>query len=446
MQKPLCFVLMPFGKKSNPGGGVINFDAVYRDLIAPAVTEADLEPLRADEETAGGIIHKPMFERLILCPYAIADLTLANANVFYELGIRHAVRPWSTVPIIAEENRLPFDVQMLRTVHYKLTADGVPEPAHALETRKTIAKLLIEARNGVKDSPLFQLVEGLQAPTLAHEKTDAFREQVQYSDEFKKKLAVARKQGREAVRRVESELGAIADVESGVVIDLFLSYRATSAWLEMIELAGRMSPPLAGAVMVREQLALALNRLKRRDEAEQTLTTLIEERGPSSETLGILGRIYKDRWEDADKAGDQDLAEGYLEKAIDTYLAGFEADWRDAYPGVNAVTLMNLKDPADERRTETLPAVRYAVERKIARGKPDYWDWATLLELAVLGNDEAEAKKTLPRALACVRENWEPETTARNLRLIRQAREKRAEAAPWALRVEESLAKRASAQ
>src|SRR5215211_2864651 len=92
IQRPLCFVLMPFGRKPSAGGGTIDFDAVYKDLIAPAIAEAGLEPLRADEEMTGGVIHKPMFERLILCEFAVADLTTANANVFYELGVRHAVR------------------------------------------------------------------------------------------------------------------------------------------------------------------------------------------------------------------------------------------------------------------------------------------------------------------------------------------------------------------
>jgi hypothetical protein len=60
---------------------------------------------------AGGIIHKPMFERLILCEYAIADLTTANANVFYELGVIHAVRPWSTVLLYTEGTKqLPMYV------------------------------------------------------------------------------------------------------------------------------------------------------------------------------------------------------------------------------------------------------------------------------------------------------------------------------------------------
>jgi hypothetical protein len=53
-----------------------------------------------------------MFERLILCPFAVADLTPANANVYYELGVRHAARPYSTVDMFAEGTKLPFDVAM----------------------------------------------------------------------------------------------------------------------------------------------------------------------------------------------------------------------------------------------------------------------------------------------------------------------------------------------
>jgi hypothetical protein len=443
MMKPLCFILMPFGRKATPAGSIIDFDSVYGELIAPAVTEAGLEPLRADEETVGGIIHKPMFERLILCPYAIADLTLANANVFYELGVRHALRPWSTVPLIAQDNRLPFDVQMLRTVHYRLGAAGTPDPSHTEDAKRAVAKLLIEARTGKKDSPIFQLVDGLQPPTVAHEKTDTFREQVEYSNQWKRKLAVARKTDTHSVRSIENDLGNVADVESGVVIDLFLSYRAVSAWQEMVSLVDKMAPPLKETVLVREQLGLALNRLQGRDEAEAILTKLIEERGPSSETLGILGRVHKDRFEDARKAGDEILAQGCLQKAIDAYLAGFEADWRDAYPGINAVTLMELQHAPDKRQAEILPVVRYSVQRKIAKGKPDYWDYATLVELAVLGKDEEEARTMLPKAYACIRESWEPGTTARNLRLIRESRERQGKHPAWASDIEQVLLKRA---
>jgi tetratricopeptide (TPR) repeat protein len=270
-----------------------------------------------------------------------------------------------------------------------------------------------------------------------------FRERVEYSKRMKEKLAKARETKQpEAVRSIEQELG-IADTEAAVVIDLMLSYRAVSAWQDMVSLVDKMSAPLKATVMVREQLALALNRLKRRDEAERVLSALIEERGPSSETLGILGRVYKDRWQEANKAGDNILAQGYLQKAIDTYLAGFESDWRDAYPGINAVTLMNLQEPPDPRRTEILPVVRYAVQRKMARGKPDYWDYATLLELAILEGDEKEARRILPIAYSCVRESWEPETTVKNLGMIREARERLGTQTAWATEIEKALLKRA---
>lgn len=445
MNLPLCFVLMPFGRKPGAAGATINFDAVYADLIGPAIIDAGLEPLRADEEQAGGVIHKPMFERLILCDYAVADLTGANANVFYELGLRHAVKPAATLLTFATGAALPFDVAPLRALPYTLGPDG--RPANVAADRKALTQRIVAARARPTDSPVFQMVDGF--PDIARLKTDVFRERVDYSRQLKERLQTARKQGVDALQAIRMELeavpGGLADAEGGVVIDLFLSYRSLKAWDDMIGLVPQMSRPLAETPMVQEQLALALNRAGRGEDAEAVLRALIERRGPSSETCGILGRVYKDRWDVALKAGSTILARGLLERAIDAYLLGFEADWRDAYPGVNAVTLMELKEPPDPRRERILPVVAYAVERRVAAGKPDYWDHATLLELRVLGRDEDGAIDALGKALAAVREAWEPETTARNLRLIRQARERRGDAAPWAAEVERELDKRAAA-
>ena len=107
MIKPLCFVVMPFGIKKDSEGNEVNFDQVYKLFIRPAIEAAEMEPIRADEETINGIIHKPMYERLILCDYAVADLTTANANVFYELGIRHAVKPCTTITVFSSTSKLP---------------------------------------------------------------------------------------------------------------------------------------------------------------------------------------------------------------------------------------------------------------------------------------------------------------------------------------------------
>src|SRR5690349_19380482 len=125
--KPLCFVLMPFGLKTDGNKKEIDFDIVYNSFIKPAVIGAGLEPIRADEEKSGGFIHKPMYERLMFCDFAVADLSFANANVFYELGIRHALKPQTTVSIFETSTRLPFDTAPLRTFHYEFANGAVQE-------------------------------------------------------------------------------------------------------------------------------------------------------------------------------------------------------------------------------------------------------------------------------------------------------------------------------
>ena len=436
--KPLCFVLMPFGRKPSDGGRIIDFDAIYADVIKVAVQAATLNPLRADEEESGGIIHKPMFERLVLCEYAVADLTTANANVFYELGVRHAARPRTTVLLYAKgHGRLPFDVAPLRAIPYEVGADGRPVCPKLLCEELTQRLELSKSRTN-SDSPLYQLLDDY--PDVSHEKTDVFRDRVTYAEDVKGQLARARKAGSKNVREVEGDMGMLSDAEAAIVVDLFLSYRAVGAWHDMIRVEQLMSPVLRRTVLVREQLGLALNRSGRSTEAEHALQALIEERGPSSETLGILGRVYKDRWEDAKRRGSVVQAEGFLRRVVNTYKRGFEADWRDAYPGVNALTFLRILDWDSEEYVSLRPVVRYAVERKMATGEPDYWDHATCLELAVLDGDKNASREALGDALSALREPWEAETTLKNVRMIRGAYEDREEDVSWMLELEDGLA------
>jgi MAP3K TRAFs-binding domain len=435
--RPFCFVLMPFGSRTEAAGLVIDFDVVYRDFIAPAVEDAGLRAIRADEEQLGGIMHKPIYERLILCDYAVADLTTANANVYYELGVRHAFRPWSTVLVFAEGVRLPFDLAPIRGLPYALGPAGVP--AEPDRNREALVERLRAAQRQTTDSPIFQLLDDLPHPDVNHLKTDVFRDRVEYSSSMKAKLATARTQHAEAVRAIGDELGDLRNVESGVVVDLLLSFRGVGAWADMITLVERMPEPLARSVLMREQYALALNRAGQGDNAEKVLVELIAERGPSSETYGILGRVYKDRWERARAHGNEALARGLLNKAIDAYVKGFESDWRDAYPGINAVQLMEFRDPPDPRREELLPVVTYSAKRRIQSKQPNYWDYATVLELAVIDRNEDAVKAALADAVAAVRESWEPKSTLATLRRFRQAREARGERAEWMADVERTL-------
>lgn len=446
--RPVCFVIMPFGSKRDPGGGPdIDFDCIYETAVRPGIEAAGMEPVRADEERTGGIIHKPMFERLLLCDYAVADLTTANANVFYELGVRHAARTATTLAIFARQQSLPFDVDFLRALPYDLAEGNAFGESQAASLRQAIADRLNELRGvahetAAPDSPVFQLLDDYPAPEIGRLKTDLFREQLEATASIQKRLESAREsRDRERLK----ELGAGLDpeqAEAGVLVDLFLSFRALSMWAEMVELYERMPVELKRAVMVREQLGLAQNRLGQRQQAIDTLETVIAEHGPSSESCGILGRVYKDLWSEAKAAGEGTLADGYLRKAIDSYERGFRADWRDAYPGINAVTLLELAGET-ERRDELLPVVRFAARQRQA-AKPDFWDHATLLELAVLASDREAAGQHLGDALVAVREAWEPESTANNLKLIREARRARGCAEPWLDEMITALEKRST--
>ncbi|MDJ0807199.1 MAG: TRAFs-binding domain-containing protein [Gammaproteobacteria bacterium] len=446
--RPLCFVLMPFGLKKDPATGLgIDFDQIYETSIRPGIEAAGLEAMRADEERTGGIIHKPMFERLMLCDYAVADLTTANANVFYELGVRHAVRPSTTLAIFASQHKLPFDVDFLRALPYRLGERNRFGADEASSLTRDLARRLedlkqLSTQSDVTDSPVFQLLKDYAAPDIAHLKTDVFRNRARYEADIKRQLADARADhNAEWLHSIETNLGDIGLIEAGILVDLFLSYRAVSDYQGMISLYENLPVELKNTVMMREQFGFALNRLGRRDEAVRVLEGVLSEQGPSSETCGLLGRIFKDRWVEAKKSGESFLAEGYLDQAIDMYRRGFEADIRDAYPGINAVTLLEIK--GDEQslasKDELLPVVRFAVKQRLSSSRADYWDYATLLELAVLSNDSSAVRKSLSDALSRVREVWEPKTTANNLRLIQESRAARSQEADWLGQVIDTL-------
>jgi MAP3K TRAFs-binding domain len=436
--KPFCFVLMPFGTKPDESGKQIDFDIVYTSIIAPAIEAAALVPIRADEELLGGSIHKLMFERLMLCDYAIADLTTGNPNVFYELGIRHALRPSSTIIVFREGTRPPFDVAPLRGLGYDAQS---PQPSVEALTRR-----LSKARDRHDDSPVFQFLDDLPRPEIGHDRAETFRDLVEHSrrikDEMSHGQALGKLKGREALLEIQEALGTLDDVKSGLVVDLFLTFRSLEAYNEMLALYDRMPVPLQRARLVREQRAFALNRLKRFAEAEKILLDIIGEHGRSPETNALLGRVYKDQWDNAGRATGSIVARGLLKKAIETYLAGFEADWRIALPGINAVTLMEMLDPPDPRQAALLPVVRYAAQRRIAASGSSYWDHATLLELAILCRDEATAADHLVDAVAEIRRMrsiYAPRTTARNLGFIREKRQSRGEPYAWIAEIEAQL-------
>ena len=207
-----CFILMPFGRKADVTGRIINFDSVYEDFIKRAVDESGLLSIRADEELFGGFIQKTMFERLIFSDFAIADLTSSNANVFYELGVRHTACSGRTILLCAEGTIMPIDVQGLKFISYPLTKTGKPANINTICT--TLCRYLESNKvSYVTDSPVFQLVKEWRRPEVDKSSKLQVESSFIKTEELKLKIENARKEGIESLRYIAAELLKIKDFE-----------------------------------------------------------------------------------------------------------------------------------------------------------------------------------------------------------------------------------------
>ena len=117
------FIVRPFGTKNG-----IDFDRVEKELIRPAMGQAGLTGGTTGEFIQQGNIRTDMFEQLLIADLVIADISIHNANVFYELGIRHAFRDKRTFLLKSKgdkskeneskESDVPFDLKTDRYLSY----------------------------------------------------------------------------------------------------------------------------------------------------------------------------------------------------------------------------------------------------------------------------------------------------------------------------------------
>src|SRR4029453_238737 len=150
-----ALVIMGFGEKTDfysTPPRTLNLDRSYR-IIRAAVEEAGLECVRGDEIVHSGVIDLPMYEHLLTADVVIADLSTSNANAIYELGIRHALRPYTTIVIAERQFRFRFDLGHLLIRPYEHLGKGIDvEEAERLKSglRTAITSLL---DNPEPDSP-----------------------------------------------------------------------------------------------------------------------------------------------------------------------------------------------------------------------------------------------------------------------------------------------------
>src|SRR5215211_7810881 len=188
-----AFVAMPFGVKE-----MIDFNKVYDQLIKPALTSCGFTVFRADEEMRAGNIRTDMFQELLIADLVIADLSIDNPNVWYEIGVRHALRRRGAIHITCRHGREPFDLLTERALRYSVKegADGnaAPDPASLEADKKRLADCAtatINAWYDRKESPVYHMVRFLNEPDWKSLRVEEAREFWEEYEKYTMRIEVA---------------------------------------------------------------------------------------------------------------------------------------------------------------------------------------------------------------------------------------------------------------
>lgn len=420
MPKKSCFVVMGFGEKTDfETQRTLDLDKTYRGIIKPAVEDSGLECIRADDIVHSGVIDKPMYENLLNADLVIADLSTSNANAIYELGVRHALRPNTTIVMAEEKFRFPFDINHVVVRTYQHMGKGIDfEEVERVRgmLKDAIAKLVNDEPE--VDSPVYVFLDIEQPRPLGDGGAEEQRGVAAAGDE------AAAKPGDDVVFSSLLETAQQAREKEDFAV-------AKSLFAKLKELR-------AGDAYITQQLALATYKAPQADDAGK-IAALEEARGilednlePATtndpETLGLLGAIHKRLWELRGERSD-------LDAAVWAYERGFYLK-RDYYNGINYAFVLNLRaneqQDEDEKIADRVHAKR--VRREVlklvdeaeknlprdANGQPAdpsaaYWIAATRLEaLKGLGESKTLAEQS-KKLFASAPEDWMPGTTQEQL-------------------------------
>jgi len=326
--QPTCFVIMGFGKKTDYGDKVrtLDLDATYAAIIKPAIEDCGLTCIRADEVTHSGVIDVKMYELLLRADLVVADISTANANAIYELGVRHALRPYRTIIMKEEEGKFQFDLNHLATLQYRHLGEdiGFTEAKKKREALATLVKAVMVKQD--TDSPVFT---HLTAVGLRPMTDDDLSRATRAAESAAETLASLLDAGRTAAKN--SNHGEAAK-HFRRALDL--------------QTNGPGGVPGSPDPFLIQQLALATYKAKQPTEVDalqagwQWIERLSPAESTDPETLGIAGAIQKRLFLKLDKRE-------HLDRAIELYGRGFELK-RDYYNGENYALCLDLRAKAQE--------------------------------------------------------------------------------------------------
>lgn len=435
--RPHAFVAMPFGTKPGPDGYPIDFDRIYLELYKPALEAAGCEVFRADQELRAGDIRSDAFQEMLLADVVLFDLTLDTPNVWYELGVRHALRARGVLLAHGpRRSESPFDIYTDRKLRYALL-DGAPDPARQgtdSATLASMARLTLEGRTRRKVSPVFLLLPSLPEPDW---RALLLGERTEFSASYevwRSRIAVARQRGR--VGDVLVLAGEVSMREMALEARLLASGMLTSSGkfdfaLEQLDIALEIDPDNKPS---REKKAVCLGRLGLYEEAREWTRRLTEDYPRDADVWSLAGSVEKDnwihRWRSSDgtpaqmrEAASAELAS--LEEAIAPYHQAFIADPAHFYSGINSLTLHLLLEHLGGAPNKTVVdnlvgGVLWASLTAQERDKKDYWARASYAELCLLVNAKEAVVREYRTAVAAANRDWFAlDSTRQTLELLR---------------------------
>ncbi len=434
--KPHAFVAMPFGVKPSHDGTLVDFDRVYAELIKPALEDAGCEVFRADQEQRAGDIRTDMFQELLVADLVVADLTLDNPNVWYELGVRHALRARGVVLIQGPRPTQPFDIFTDRKLNYRIK-DGGPDPAMLAADRKqlaAIARATLEASTARIVSPVYTLLDHLREPQW-RELLLAQRNEFSVAYEgWQSRMEVARQKSRVGdilVLADETPTQALWFEARRAAGNCLVKLRHFDFALEQFEAALAIDPDDKPS---REKKSVCLGRLGRYEEAREWTRRLSVDYPGDAEVWALAGRVEKDNWiqrwrlPDATPAQMRAAAafeDASLQEAIEPYHKAFIADPSHFYSGINSLTLHLLQEHLGGQPDKTvvnnlIGGVLWASLTAQERERKNYWARASYAELCLLVNPKATVIREYRVAVAAANRDWFAlESSRQTLTLLR---------------------------
>ncbi|MGH8582842.1 MAG: tetratricopeptide repeat-containing protein [Gammaproteobacteria bacterium] len=420
--KPHAFVVMPFGKKPGHDGTLIDFNAVYEQLLKPAIEAAGLEVFRADEEEAAGDIRTDMFQELLIADLVMADLTIDNPHVWYELGVRHALRARGVVLVQGPREKQPFDIYTDRKLNYGLK-DGTPDPETLEQDKQRLAamvKATMDSWHGRKISPVFSLLPNLEEPEWKRLKVGDARKFWESHDDWTRRIDLARKSrtiGDILVLAEEAPVAAFRAEANYVAGDALRKLEHFDLALEQFERCLDVQPDNLEAL---QKKGSCLQRLGRLDAARAHYRSVLAKHPKDAETWALLGRVDKDAWVESwrrpggtpeQMRGDAGYEDALLRAAIASYATAVKAVPGHYYSGINAITLMHLnRDLTRDGRYEPEAAAMAGGVRWGASCEQDpyqqFWAKSTLGDLEVLIGTPDSVTTAYKEAIASAEKDW----------------------------------------